>query len=265
MNREFDKKVMLENISYLIREKERKIGELETEAGVSAGYISRIQKDASAKPGIDFVVRIAAALNMTVDTLLFTNLVALTPTERYLISFIEKLKGDTSSDKLSWNRESREELNNLTADDNGYVDHNLFEIKTFVLDDLDLYEQQITKVAFQSQSFGCSNFIDDDCYNLRMKNDTILYLMHIEKCSHPSADPDAHAIELWMYDGRKAHFLCSDRSSPELSTLIHDMYFIVGEYAKHPKLNKELRRAIDAFMQDDLEDDQETAPDEQPF
>ena len=52
MNIEFNKQLMLDNISFLLKESEKKIGELESEAGVSAGYISRISKEGNTKPGI---------------------------------------------------------------------------------------------------------------------------------------------------------------------------------------------------------------------
>ena len=89
MGVEFDKKRMLENISFLLKEKGKKIGELETEAGVSVGYISRTSKDENAKPGIDFILKVAEALNISVDMLLKVDLTDLTPTEKYLLSFFE--------------------------------------------------------------------------------------------------------------------------------------------------------------------------------
>ena len=45
MTDEFNKQIMLNNISFLLNKFDKRIGELETEAGVSAGYISRITKD----------------------------------------------------------------------------------------------------------------------------------------------------------------------------------------------------------------------------
>ena len=45
MSKEFNKQQMLDNITFFLQEFSKKIGELETEAGVSPGYISRITKD----------------------------------------------------------------------------------------------------------------------------------------------------------------------------------------------------------------------------
>lgn len=121
MSEEFNKQLMLENISFILKESGKKIGELETEADVSPGYISRTSKDKKAKPGIDFVVKTAESLNISVDTLLNIDLAGLTPTERYLISFIEKLKRDTADDKLDWIRSSADSLKRMDCDANGFV------------------------------------------------------------------------------------------------------------------------------------------------
>lgn len=60
------------------------------------------------------------------NTLLNIDLSGLTPTERYLITFIEKLKRDTADDKLEWMRSSADSLNRLECDMNGCVEHPLF-------------------------------------------------------------------------------------------------------------------------------------------
>ena len=83
MDAVFDKKILLENISYLLKEKEMKIGELEAAAKVSTGYISRITKEENSKPGIEFIMNVAEVLNVGMDTLLKVDLSAQTPTEKY--------------------------------------------------------------------------------------------------------------------------------------------------------------------------------------
>ena len=52
MSVEFNKQLMLDNISFLLKEFGKKIGELEAEAGVSPGYISRISKDGPSRVSI---------------------------------------------------------------------------------------------------------------------------------------------------------------------------------------------------------------------
>lgn len=258
MSSEFNKKLMLDNISFLLKEYGKKIGELEAEAGVSAGYISRTTKDSSGKPGVDFIMKVAEALKISVDTLLNIDLTGLTPTERYLISFIEKLKRDTTEDKLEWIRSSADSLNRMECDYNGYVAHPLFSFETFNEQGEGDYPEEVSRVVFVSHSFDCNTFITDDCFSLRLKNGTFLYLMDISKSVYNSNDLNVFARELWICKPQVGtQFLCSNRDSSPLSALIDDLYTVVKEFSKHPKIKKGLQEAIDAFMIDDFEDDED--------
>lgn len=52
----FDKRLFISNIYQLAKERSVKIGDLEKKAGVSVGYLSRINKeDSNTVPTIDFV------------------------------------------------------------------------------------------------------------------------------------------------------------------------------------------------------------------
>ena len=52
-----------------------------------------------------------------------------------------------------------------------------------------------------------------------------------------------------------AQYMCSNRDNSPLSALVDDLYAVVKEFSKHPKIKRGLQEAIDAFMRDDLEDD----------
>lgn len=256
MSVDFNKQLMLDNISFMLKEFGKKIGELEAEAGVSPGYISRTTKDGNAKPGIDFIIKAAEALNTSVDTLLNIDLSGLTPTERYLISFIEKLKRDTADDKLEWVRFSADSLNRMDCDMNGYVEHPLFSYETFYEEGEGDYPEEVSRVVFMSHAFDVHTSIKDDCFSLRLKNGAILYLMDFSKSVYRINDPAAFGREIWMYKPAVgAQFMCSNRDNSPLSALVDDLYTVVKEFSKHPKIKKGLQEAIDAFMHDDLEDD----------
>lgn len=264
MSTEFNKQLMLDNIYFMLKEFGKKIGELEAEAGVSPGYISRTSKDDKAKPGIDFIVKVAEALNTSVDTLLNIDLSGLTPTERYLISFIEKLKRDTADDKLEWIRSSADSLNRMECDMNGYVEHPLFSYETFMEQGEGDYPEEVSRVVFISHAFDVHTYITDDCFSLRLKNGAILYLMDFSKSIHRVNDLDAYAREIWMYKPQVgAQYMCSNRDNSPLAALVDDLYTVVKEFSKHPKIKKGLQEAIDAFMRDDLEDDDDNG--ELPF
>lgn len=265
MPREFDKKLMFDNIAYLLRETGKKIGEVENESGVSAGYISRTSKDQNAKPGIEFIVRIADALHVGIDTLLGIDLSTLTPTERYLLTFLEKLRGDTVADKLDWNRESSNSLNRMETDINGNVEHPLFSSVTFYEEDPNDYPEQVTRVVFVSHTFDEHTFIDQECFNLRLKNGAYVYLMHVEKSIHTIDEPDIRAIEVWMCGQGTRQYLCSSIDGSPLASLVIALYGAVQESAKHPKIKGDLKYSIDAFLNDDLDDDPVQETDDLPF
>lgn len=69
MAEQFNAEVLFDNIDFLIKSENRKIGEVESKAGVSAGYISRTSKDGGSRPGIDFIMNIAKVLHVSIDTL----------------------------------------------------------------------------------------------------------------------------------------------------------------------------------------------------
>jgi len=253
----FDKKRCLANIYFLAKEKNIKIGDLESAAGVSAGYLSRINKDDNeTNPSIDFIVRVADALNTSIDTLINIELTGLTPTERYLISFIDKLKSDTSEDKLEWERSSADYLNRLETDCNGYVSHPLFSYETFYEKGEGDYPDQVSRVVFLSHTHDCHTAINDDCFSLKLKNGAVLYLMDICKSVFYKNESGIYARELWMHKpGVGAQFLCSNMDMSPLSSLVDELYLIVKEFSKHPKIKKGLQDIIDAFMVDDFADD----------
>lgn len=261
MDAVFDKKILLENISYLLKEKEMKIGELEAAAKVSTGYISRITKEENSKPGIDFIMNVAEVLNIGMDTLLKVDLSAQTPTERYLISFFDKLIADTTADKLDWGVEKAGTLNRLDTDINGNVSHPLFEYETFMEEGESEYPEEVTRVVFPSHSFDVHTTIYGDCYNLRLKNGAFLYLMNICKSVYRVNDPDAFAKEAWLVGADYSiQFLAGTKDDAVLAYLVTHLYAAVAESMKHPKLQKGAKDAIEAFMRDDFTDD-----DEPPF
>lgn len=238
MGTEFDKKIMFDNISFILKEIGKKIGELEAEAGVSAGYISRSSKDSNAKPGIDFVVNVANALGTSVDTLIRCKLSELTPTERYMVSFIDKLKKDTVLGTIEWGEDAKKEMCNIHPFG---ITHPLFKYKA-------------GRVLFESKIFGENTLIRQDCFHLRLKNNTTLYLMSIKNCLDENWEE--YGIEMWIHKPeQKAQFLCGGVEDTFFYFKLNDIYAAIKENLKHPKINADYKYIIDSFMENDMEDD----------
>ena len=66
----FDKKRCLSNVYFLTKQKGLRLGDVETGAGVSLGYFSRLNKvDSSNNPSIEVLVSVADNLGITLDAL----------------------------------------------------------------------------------------------------------------------------------------------------------------------------------------------------
>lgn len=254
----FDSKVMFNNISYLASQQNKKIGELEAAAGVSTGYISRT-KDGNFKPGIEFVLNVANELNVSVDTLLKTDLSALTPTEQYLKNLLERLIDDTTSDKLDWNVETADSLNNTKINRTPHC-HRLFSEKTFKEPTAGGIPIYVTKTIFESRTFGSNTRINDDCFYLQLNYETTIYLMNVCKTMHQVEDTDTCAKELWISSSKEQQALCSNKETEIISSLVNDLYTVVVENSKHPKIKRNLKNALDSYLENGINEDSSDLP-----
>lgn len=245
----FKSKLFFNNIAQLIKENNAKIGELESHANVSAGYISRASKDESSKPGIDFVVSVAEFFEVSVDTLINVEFNSLTPTERYLIKFFEKLKKDTLDDRVHWIKYTPDTLNQAEPDINGFVDHPLMNYETFYDEDEEGYPVEVSRTVMNSASYGLKNVISGDCFQLQMANSTSIHIMSLCKSMYRANDSDSHCVEIWsVTKGGELQFLASSVRTNNLRYLVKDLYQTVLEDSKHPRLNESLKYAIDSYM-----------------
>lgn len=263
-HKNFNKSVCFSNIRELLKDNsDVKIGQIEKEAGIRLGYMSRLEKeDNTAEPSVEFIVTAAKLLNVSVDTLITMDLANLTSTEKYLISFIEKLKVDTLNEKINWNVETEHELDRQLVDCNGRSTHPLLSLETFSRQSECDYPDEVTENVYVSKTFGPNTSINGDCFNLRLKNGSTFYLMNIVKDVHRVNDKSAFVKEAVMYVPRgKTQVLATTQDEYPIGQLLEELYLTVKERMKHPQVNNDVMTAIDAFMKDDLEDD----PDELPF
>lgn len=257
----FNKYRCFNNIRFLLKEKnDVKIGQIEKEAGVSLGYMSRMEKpENTSEPSVEFIVTAARMLNVSLDVLLFTDMAAMNPTEKYLAKLMQKLNKDTIEDKLEWHRHSADSLNRMETDMNGYVEHPLFDMESFYEQGETEYPTLVERVVFTSHTFDCHTTIHDDCFSLSMKGKSTLYLMDISESVYRINDPNAFAKEIWIFTpGVGTQFLTSNRDISQLAELVELLFDTVKKGAKHPKIKKDIKSVLDAFLiDDDLGEDDE--------
>lgn len=173
------------------------------------------------------------------------------------------MKSDTIQDKLDWKLESAFNLNRIEPGFNDYIYHPLFSEETFYEETECDYPEEVTRIVFNSKTFGPHTYIAGDCFNIRLKNGTTLYLMDINKSVHRLNDTSAYTKEAWMYVPNKgSQFLLASLSNSPIAPLLDDLFAVVKDRMEHPRVNSDVLYAIDAFMKDDLSDD---IYDEPPF
>lgn len=261
-NKHFDKYLAFSNIRELLKSNDVKIGAIEKEAKCQPGYMSRLDKPGNAsEPSVEFIVTAAQLLKVSIDTLVSVNLTELTPTEQYIVNFFDKLKADTLKDKLDWNRETAFNLNRIEPDIDGCVYHPLFAEETFYEETECEYPEEVTRIVFNSKTFGPHTNISGDCFNLRLKNGTTLYLMDIEKSVHRTGDISAYAKEAWMYVPYKGcQLLVASQDNTPVAHQLEVLFSVVKDRMEHPQINNDVMFAIDSFMNDDLSDDTDDIP-----
>lgn len=113
----FERDIFIDNIYYLAKANYIKISDLETFAGVSKGYLSRLRKDPKkTTPSIVFISSVANRLQVSIDTLISHPLNSKTSTELLIIKFIDALIRQTNEEDLIWNSESVKELSKTFYD-----------------------------------------------------------------------------------------------------------------------------------------------------
>ena len=257
VKKNFNKYICLSNVRELLKDSTVKIGQIEKEANCQPGYMSRLEKKTnSTDPSLEFLIAAAKMLHVSLDILLFVDLKELNPTEKYLISFIQKLKKDTLEDKLNWSRESAAYLNRLNINADDKPKHPLFSVETFWEQGEGDCPEEITDNRFVSHSFDCNTYINGDCFFLRMKKNSILYIMNISKNVYNTNDTDAYAKEMWMYtSGMGKQFIISTKDTGQIAEQIELLYNVISKEVNHPNVEKEVKTVIDAFMCDDLGED----------
>ena len=112
-----------------------------------------------------------------------------------------------------------------------------------------------------SKTFDLETEIYGDCFDLRLKNGSKLFLMNVAIRTFKVNQVQESVIEAVMYvPGGKTQVLATTKDEYPIGELLKNLYSVVKEHMKHPQVNKDAMYAINAFMNDDLSDDPEELP-----
>lgn len=245
----FDKKRCISNIYFLAKDQGKKIGDIENKAGVSAGYISRINKDDNnTNPGIEFLTSVADELGVSLDALISDEFEALSPTQTYLVNFLERLIKLTQSHEIKWNRESESELASVSVDEEGNPEHPLYS-----------FAWRAEETQYHSRFCMGEDFTqsDDryapagDGYNVYVGDNASVYLMKVKREPWgPDDDIEDPFYELYLVQGKNVEPLCYSRGSvtSPYAALLPKLYQKVADAYGKVDIKQNAKDIIDAFM-----------------
>ena len=238
----FDKTLLGKNIKFLATQKGIKVGDIETEAGVSAGYLSRLANEDNKNnfPIMDLIFLISNKLDVSVNTLLSVDLSNLTPNEILLAQFFDKLSNDTQNNKLVWELESESKLEECKQQGN----HPLF----FPVNPGDFGTEFYYHSAYDS-----SAVIAGDCYKVTVGNKW-LYLMCVSKANEYIKGYELYFISSNYQGYANIEQICRVYSESDLYNQIVDLRNQAAESSRHVKLSDSVRCSINDYLtQDDID------------
>lgn len=250
----FNRRRLLTNIASLTKEKGIKIGDLEAEAGVSAGYFSRLNKgDSSAVPNIEVLTAVSDRLTITLDSLVKVDYETLTSSERYLIDFIDKLIAKASTFSMIWEEQTIRKMLETGINQDGDAIHPLLEVRELYegIDPDTGYPSYDEKLVYNSLFYeGESIGLLGSSYHIDFDNSSVLWLVEVGVEDEDGA-PDAE-IEFYMQVNRRVTPICHTvhNSSSPFNEILFSLYQAAAETSKRPKIAPEVKSAIDSFMEE---------------
>lgn len=250
----YDKKRCIENIYAIAKEKNIKIGDMEEKAGVSKGYLSRINKENNTtSPSIEVLASIAETLSVTVDMLMNGDFASMNANEKFVFDFLGKLNSETEKGYVQWEKETPKELKRVKYYD-GQPDHPLLKHAIYSEIGMSGYPEEVS-----SGPEFASQFINEDypvkllgnLYHLNLRGATV-YIAHISYADEEGYDYEQY--EVYVLQGNRITPLCSDDIdvSKELRMQIIGLYTNVDNLNCNVGLNTQLKSWMyDYIHQDD--------------
>lgn len=229
----FNKTLLGKNIKYLAAQKGIKVGDLENQVEVSTGYFSRLVSDDGKNSStlVDTICRVAEKLGTSVNTLISTDLSALTPNETLLSKFFDKLGKDTADNVLIWDLETKNQLDNPSYQAN----HPLFANRDPYGNSFNLYYRSL---------FDTDAQIAGDGYRV-VVNNKLLYLM---KTSYPQNENTGFEVYFFSNYHSSVEKICKAYPESDLFNQVEDLYNAAAESSRHVKLSDSVLGTIDGYM-----------------
>ena len=252
--------VIIDNILYLAGRKNISNSELEKEAGISAGYLSRLMRpDNTTVPNVEVLQAFAKKLGVTVDYLINPRTNDTTENESLLIRFFNKLTEDTEASDLEWYAEMPDELDMMNGMDleTGEPEHPLFRAvekpKPWGSDYPEWETRYLSYFGDQAQSK-----FKGDCFHTEIARGTELYIMNIETYEivelkdGSSYDNEIDCLEVCLYKDGVEPLCRTDLVSDELNDAVRRLYYTIRRERDSNKMSKKAKSIIEVYVGDAL-------------
>jgi transcriptional regulator with XRE-family HTH domain len=233
----FNKERLINNIYFLAKLKNIKIGDLENGIYVSTGYFSRYKKSSKdSSMSVDTLCLISNKLDVSLDILLFSNLSNLTASETQTFSYLSSFIKLTENKIFKWEKLTH---NNIIEN---------YENSSF-LNKMDIplleYEKLEDKLLISYKSF-----YDDLKYEINFplfvleKETSTLYLTSINNKDNETI------YEFYLYlDGEiKNIYRTSKYSNQELNQLLENLYNCCTKYSNEVNYDDETINEINNIL-----------------
>ncbi len=101
---EYQNTLFLSNVDNIRKVFHEKVGELETEIGVSTGYFARLSQKPDTLPGAEVLMKIALHYGVSIDSLLLHSYATCSETDKIMSEYVEKLISWTLDGNIKWER-----------------------------------------------------------------------------------------------------------------------------------------------------------------
>ncbi len=246
----FDKKLCIANIYALAKEKGLKIGDIEEKAGVSKGYLSRINKeDSTSMPTIDLLASIADQLGVGIDFLVNFPRGVLSPNEEFVYQFIDKLMRGTVAGKLDWIVETR---GILEADTNAPVVNPLVNVAKNYSDEMNVWydTHDYTSGLYSDGSVG----VIGNCYHaalpaskLTVFLNSVRYYVPVEGATYSSTKP-TDVIEIYLVTDSVKPLCSTFYVCDQIKKAIDNLYTAVSSAPSRIGLEARTKSWMKSFM-----------------
>lgn len=246
----FDKKRCISTIYELAKQKNIKIGDLEETAGVSKGYLSRINKeDSSSSPSIELLDSVSRQLGVGIDYLVNYSSDGLTPNEQFVFRFIDKLMRMTLGGKLDWVAETSAVL---TAENNIKVDNPLVSLTKNYMEELDLwYDCHVYRSGIFDEG---SADVSGTCYHASISGGSAVYLNRVTYTIRKPGDRygldeyKSDIVEVYLVNGGVQPICSTFYVAEELKNSILNLYMAVASAPSKIALSCDTKSIMSDFI-----------------